>query len=735
MKLRSKKLIILFSIIISSINSNCYKDPKRVSETKEITIDAQSFTAFDWEFYVSYNNLDHLKTETDAIEHYQKIGFFNKLQYCKKFNIVILFHLYDLRQMDEFIDRINKFVRLNDLNNYFLKINIPIDDRLTSFDHKIINKINEIDEDYVFNKINLSTPHHKQLITKKNFRTLYGIFEYLHESIEIDNKNIQIIFSENRGSDIGGFFLLLDQVINQNLTNDFIIKLNTKDDENTRKILTSFLNVKLNKVLRIYQALYSNHLVFDFNNKESLENIDNLYQILSYFNFQQKNFNFCNGGMFVVSNKFTQFFKDYDLIELFNMLHKAEGFQIESNGKIYQAFERFFGYLIDFLNLNTLIVGYHPFNYSYDNTIAINSSISLNYDVNYIKQLIEKNNIKLMAYYFPQFHEVEENNKLWGKGFTEWTLMNRFEGEIKKPHVDVGQYNMLDYTTRKKQGLMAKQFGIDAFCYYHYWFNDKEVMYKGLEKILEDGEPDIPFVFCWANEPWTRNWDGTQKEVLIDQKYGNKAGWKKHFKYLLKFFKHFNYIKEDNCPLFFIYKIEDIVKANALEMLKLWKKMARQEGFDGLKIICILRINTCCTNLEGYVDGFAEHQPTYTSATISTTINEIKVNGKRYKDFQDANEKISNINRLDSTYYRGIFYGFDNSSRRIGLPYTKFARLSYKSFEKLLVDTILRISMSPNIGNNFLMLNSWNEWTEQAMIEPNDIDGYKLLEITKKIFR
>lgn len=710
MKLRLISFFFIF-YLAAYCNSNEYN--KVTVITNKL-----AYEDFDWEYYVQHNNLYHLKNEKDALEHYQKIGFFDKLKYCERFTIVILLDLYDVGLIDEYIDRINNFVRLNRLNNYILKINIPLDNRLETFNHRAVNNIiSQVDED-----IFIAKSDYENLTTKKDNKILYGISKYLKENIEIKENNIQLLFSEAHGAEIGGFFLLLDQVIKQKIEHDFIIKLHTHVKESERRILTSLLHIKLNKMLRKFKALYATQQLFD-SDKENLVSKNAINQVLNSYQLNLRNFNFCPGGIFIVSQAFTNFFKNYDVIDLYNKLPKNLDYNIQ------QAYEKFFGYLIDYLDLNVLVTGPHSFRYYYDNSVAINSSILLNYNLKYAKQLIKANNIKLMAIYFPQFHEFEENNKLWGKGFTEWTLMNRYKGEIKRPHVDVGQYNMLEYSTRKKQALMAKDHGIDAFCYYHYWFTGKKVMHAGLEKILEDNEPDLPFIFCWANEPWTRNWDGSTREVLIDQKYGNLEDWKKHFDYLLPFFKHPNYIKEDNCPVFFIYRLEHIIKNNALEMLKLWKTLALEKGFNGLKIISILgAFGSNKKLMPGYTDGFAEHMPT-------CLIKELAVSKTKINDAQEINKKISNLERLDTVHYSGMFYNFDNSSRRVNLPVIRFSRLSYKSLENIFVNTIFRIAKKPHKGINYILLNSWNEWTEQAMFEPNDIDGYRLLEITKKFFR
>ena len=161
------------------------------------------------------------------------------------------------------------------------------------------------------------------------------------------------------------------------------------------------------------------------------------------------------------------------------------------------------------------------------------------------------NNTKIIAFYLPQFHRIPENDKWWGEGFTEWTNTKSskplFKGhdQPKEPLND-NYYNLLDKDTRKWQGELAKKYGIYAFCYYHYWFNGKLLLQKPIEKMLNQNEPNLPFCMCWANEPWSRSWDGREKEVIMPQAYGEKKQWKKHFDYLLPFFKDTRYIKVGN---------------------------------------------------------------------------------------------------------------------------------------------------------------------------------------------
>jgi lipopolysaccharide biosynthesis protein len=152
------------------------------------------------------------------------------------------------------------------------------------------------------------------------------------------------------------------------------------------------------------------------------------------------------------------------------------------------------------------------------------------------------NRPKIITHYLPQFHSIPENDLWWGVGFTEWSNVRRaiplFNGHVqpKKPLND-NYYDLTNPAVLREQVELARNFGIDGFCFYHYWFNGKLLLEKPVELFVQDDRNNISFCFSWANEKWTRAWDGKSNEVLIEQNYGCRLDWEKHFNYLLPFFQ------------------------------------------------------------------------------------------------------------------------------------------------------------------------------------------------------
>lgn len=348
--------------------------------------------------------------------------------------------------------------------------------------------------------------------------------------------------------------------------------------------------------------------------------------------------------------------------------------------------------------------------------------------------------MKIIAFFLPQFHSIPENDRWWGKGFTEWTNVKKaqplFEGHYQ-PRIPMNNYyyNLLDEETREWQANLAKEHGIYGFCYYHYWFKGKQLLEKPAQEILRLKKPDFPFCFAWANEPWTRAWDGSDREVLMPQSYGDENDWREHFEYLLNFFKDKRYIKVDNKPMFVIYRPSSI--PNCKEMLDKWKQWSLEAGFKGLHLVEML---TIFDNTKVYdFDAAIEFEPMYTVGhdksfkdKIKWKLNEIKNKGYRILDYDEIWGKIILRNRKErDVIYKGAFVDWDNSPRKKHALIFKGS--NPEKFGKYLLEQARKVKELPE-NQQFLFINAWNEWAEGTYLEPDERykDGY-LKEVKKVV--
>lgn len=261
--------------------------------------------------------------------------------------------------------------------------------------------------------------------------------------------------------------------------------------------------------------------------------------------------------------------------------------------------------------------------------------------------------MKIIAFYLPQFHNIPENDEWWGDGFTEWVNVKAakplFEGH-QQPKVPLNDnyYNLLDDNVKIWQAKIAKEHGVYGFCYYHYWFSGKMLLEKPMEQMLKNKAVDIPFCISWANETWTKAWVNDEKKVLILQKYGEKDEWKQHFDYLLPFFKDDRYIKENNKPLFIIYRPEVVECLN--EMLDYWNQLAIENGFDGM-CFAYQTINMDITNGSdtSRFDYDIEFQPSYARFDMSNQKSKLAVLKKIRRNVAKWFEKKFGIDLLRYT--------------------------------------------------------------------------------------
>src|SRR4029077_7212846 len=191
---------------------------------------------------------------------------------------------------------------------------------------------------------------------------------------------------------------------------------------------------------------------------------------------------------------------------------------------------------------------------------------------------------RLIAFYLPQFHPVPENDRWWSKGFTEWTNVAKakplFKGHYQPQlPADLSFYDLRVPEVREAQVKLAREHGIYGFCYYHYWFNGRRLLERPFNDVLASGKPDFPFCLCWANENWTRRWDGLDQEILMTQEYSVKD-YRAHLRAILPAFQDRRYIRVHEKPVFLIYRASNLPDAELA--VETWQDEALKLGLPGL---------------------------------------------------------------------------------------------------------------------------------------------------------
>jgi len=348
---------------------------------------------------------------------------------------------------------------------------------------------------------------------------------------------------------------------------------------------------------------------------------------------------------------------------------------------------------------------------------------------------------KIIAWHLPQFHAIKENDEWWGPGFTEWTQLRRWKPvypghQIRRPHPDVGEYCLLEQSARQNQAEMARAHGVYGFCYYHYWFSGTLLLQQPLERMLEDGRPDLPFCLSWANEPWSRRWNGLEREILMGQDYGGPDEWARHLDYLLPFFRHRNYIQVDGKPMFLVYRLGKVPDYQA--RFRFWEERLREAGFRGLHLVMTLsgQLDNWAPlpNADAVVEFFPNRldygRPLMRWLERHPKMKRMMLELRAFAgplryDGREAYDQIVRLPQVHDRQYRGLFTGWDNSPR-VGRRARMFQGITPELFGRCLRTQLQRTS-------DFVFINAWNEWAEGATLEPDDQFGYDFLETIASI--
>jgi lipopolysaccharide biosynthesis protein len=351
----------------------------------------------------------------------------------------------------------------------------------------------------------------------------------------------------------------------------------------------------------------------------------------------------------------------------------------------------------------------------------------------------------------PQFHPIPENDAWWGKGFTEWVNVAKadplFPGHYQ-PHIpgELGFYDLRLEDTRIAQAELAMEYGISGFCYYHYWFGGRRILERPFEEVRRSGRPSLPFCLCWANENWTRRWDGEEKDILMKQEYSS-ADDREHIRSLFPVFEDPRYIRVTGKPLFLVYRTEWLPDPRTTT--EIWREEAARAGIGELYLLRVESLNS--SGLDPVAlgfDGAVEFAPDWqrrgriirgrASALRALldrgglTMHTYRVQQENYiSTYDDLIAEMLAKPVPPYRWFRGVTPSWDNTARRrsganifIGSEPGKYQGW----LERALAYTQGRFESAERL----VFLNAWNEWGEGCHLEPDIRFGRQYLEATRQ---
>lgn len=355
--------------------------------------------------------------------------------------------------------------------------------------------------------------------------------------------------------------------------------------------------------------------------------------------------------------------------------------------------------------------------------------------------------MKKFAFYLPQFHEIPENNRWWGKGFTEWTKVRNakplYKGHVQpKEPLNDNYYCLLDKSAVEWQTSLLHEYKVDGFVYYHYYFEGKLLLNKPAENLLKWREIDQPFFFCWANHTWNRAWE-EKREILIEQTYGDESSWEHHFEYLLPFFRDARYEKVNNKPLFMLFESDFSQKK---QMMAYFDKRCKDCGFEGIYVIETYKAQRWPDDLLTFKNNKCDQceKILFRESTAASSIYRISNKfspwwfGFKIKEILAKHGLSIGLKKFDGNklydvminqepkgneFLHSVFFEWDNTPRH-----------GIRGFVISPPDKDRFFRFIASIKNDdYLFINAWNEWAEGMMLEPSKEKQYTYLEWLKEI--
>ena len=371
------------------------------------------------------------------------------------------------------------------------------------------------------------------------------------------------------------------------------------------------------------------------------------------------------------------------------------------------------------------------------------------------------NFVKLIAFYFPQLHAIPENDEWWGKGFTDWVKVKQARAMFKDHYQPRVPLNSRYYDQSKEDVIrwqidLARSYGLYGFCHYHYWFDGKHLLEKPTNIFLESKDLDFRFCLAWANETWSRRWDGLDHHILIKQTHiPDKEKWRAHFNYLIRAWSDERAICIDERPVFLIYRAHRISQIG--DMFDFWQELAVRRGLKGIFFIAIKQYEFPIPDVLKYFDAVVQFQPfeaIYSPEFEGKGLAESKLvqslrvlpenildilrsvkyslfNSLTFYDYDIVWEQILKKKHEGGLpTYPGAFVDWDNTAR-----YEKRAKVFRRACPEKFEYWFNRLvrNMAPQLGSDqYIFINAWNEWAESAYLEPDERYKYSYLEATMR---
>jgi len=333
---------------------------------------------------------------------------------------------------------------------------------------------------------------------------------------------------------------------------------------------------------------------------------------------------------------------------------------------------------------------------------------------------------QILAFYLPQYFSTPENDKWWGKGFTEWTNVGKakplFPGHYQpKVPSDLGYYNLKLKEVREEQAKLAIEAGINAFSYWHYWFEGKRLLEEPFNEVLNSGTPDFPFCLFWANHSWyAKQWRKDVKDrLLIEQTYGGEEDYRNHFFEMLPAFKDKRYFKVDNKPLFGIYSHKNF--PDMQNFIRVWQELAVENGLNGIFFVSIAFDEKTCQSLtdkgiNATILDFAFLRKS-TQRYLALLFHKV-LKFPQIVSYKDYSKTLVDNMPVEDNIFPCVIPNFDHTPRS-GRRGTVMINSTPKNWGKMLVALFQKLKLKSNQDRNIVFVKSWNEWGEGNYMEPD----------------